>query len=157
MRCRLRGPGGSSTLNLPDDATVGELISHITEKTSITSFDVKYGYPPRPFPLDESDKTLALSKLEVSLDGEQLTISSREGVSREGGLPKAAADESQSSANKVQDAAILAESFSFVNLPSPEQQPKPVVLQRKVMEGDVPELPLPDRGATMGTYSRVLP
>lgn len=130
MRVRLRGPGGASTISLADDATVGDLIAQIIEKTSISSFDVKYGYPPQPLLLNQSETSRPLKHLDVKLDGEQLTISPKE--------------PSQSDTREEKSSPI----------PHKEGEQKkptgPVSLQRKEMEGDVPELPLPARGATLG-------
>jgi ubiquitin thioesterase OTU1 len=151
MRARLRAPGGASTITLADDATVQDLLSEITSKTSLTSFDIKYGYPPKPLLLDDKEKSLSLSKLYVKLDGEQLTISARETPSAGDGT-KEESKESQTSV--TQD--VAPESFSFTGVtepsaPSGKKTQKPIGLQKKAMEGDVPELPLPDRGATMGS------
>lgn len=76
-RLRIRGPNGMSAVALSDHATVADLLSQITEKTSLSKFEVKYGYPPKPLLLPES-KTTLLSSLGVSLNGEQLIISSLE-------------------------------------------------------------------------------
>jgi ubiquitin thioesterase OTU1 len=151
MRARLRAPGGASTITLADDATVRDLLSEITSKTSLTSFDIKYGYPPKPLLLDEEEESLPLSKLDVKLDGEQLTISARETASAGDGTKKESKQESQTSV--TQD--VTPESFSFTGVTEPsaplgKKTQKPIGLQKKAMEGDVPELPLPDRGATMG-------
>ena len=162
MRTRLRGPGGASTITLADDATVGDLIAHITEKTSITSFDVKYGYPPKPLLLEQSEKSLPLSKLDVKLDGEQLTISARDDPSASTGVTKGQSagqkHDEATSPNKAQTTTTTkaSESFSFAGIPPISQSEKkpagPVSLQRKAMEGDVPEIPLPNRGSTLGMH-----
>ncbi|KAJ5152866.1 uncharacterized protein N7482_009344 [Penicillium canariense] len=53
MRLRVRGPSGQSTVTLDDSATVQDLRGQIAEKTGITSFDAKYGYPDlKPLNLD---------------------------------------------------------------------------------------------------------
>ena len=85
MRIRIRGPGGVSVVTLPDgSATVGDLLREITEKTSITIFDIKYSYPPKPLPLDQSQRSQLLSDLDVKLNGEQLIISAREAPKQKG-------------------------------------------------------------------------
>lgn len=157
MRTRLRGPGGASTLTLADDATVGDLILQITEKTSVANFDVKYGYPPKPLLLEQYDRSQALSKLDVKLDGEQLTISPKDDPSAKSTSLSRATE----TANKTeQKTANQGSSFSFTNVPGFEQSQsekapaRPIPLQRKTMEGDVPELPLPERGATLGESPR---
>jgi ubiquitin thioesterase OTU1 len=157
MRTRLRGPGGTSTLTLPDDATVGDLITQIAEKTSVASFDIKYGYPPQPLLLELYEKSQALSKLAVKLDGEQLIISPKDDSSQ-----KQTRQPVTETANKGQEKGtklpVESSSFSFTDVPGFEQseskQKRPVALQRaRTMEGDVPELPLPKRGATLGGFS----
>lgn len=152
MRARLRAPGGASTISLPDDATIEDLITQIIEKTSIKKFDVKYGYPPRPLLLNQQDKSLPLSSLNVKLDGEQLTISPREDEADRGtNKTESSKQDKTSSANK---SSIPSSGFSFtgdsVPVETPQKERKQVSLQRKAMEGDVPEIPLPERGATLG-------
>lgn len=153
MRTRLRGPGGASTLTLADDATVGDLISQITEKTSVTNFDVKYGYPPKPLLLEQYQKSQALSKLDVKLDGEQLIISPKDDSSaKPASLPRT----TETAKKLEQKSANQGSNFSFTDVPgfedlqSEKAPARPVALQRMTMDGDVPELPLPERGATLG-------
>ncbi|KAI9822332.1 MAG: ubiquitin-specific protease otu1 [Pycnora praestabilis] len=78
MRIRVRGPSGSSTINTTETATIGELLSQISEKTSLQSFDIKYSYPPTPLQLDHHERSTSLSDLGVKLDGEQLIVSAKE-------------------------------------------------------------------------------
>jgi ubiquitin thioesterase OTU1 len=162
MRIRLRGPSGASTIILDEDATVGDLRTQITDKTSLTKFDIKYSYPPRPLQLGK-DATL-LSTLDIRLDGEQLTISSQEGSQTERGIVSANTDTKQAASqlpvDSQQNTTVPPSSVSFTGMQGSketgstsvqnEKQAGPVSLQRKGMSGDVPELPLPDRGATMG-------
>jgi ubiquitin thioesterase OTU1 len=77
MRLRIRGPDGQSTVNLADDASVGELRKLITETTSITDFDVKFGYPPEPLAIADFDADSKLSDWGINLKGEQLLISDK--------------------------------------------------------------------------------
>lgn len=154
MRLRLRAPQGASTITLPDTATVNDLISQITEKTSISKFDIKYGYPPKPLLLQQIDPFQALSRLEVKLDGEQLTISPKDdGVAaKEAKKPEATAQQ-KPQANKAGGSRPDPDSFSFTGEPTSQKKTSgPVSLKRKTMEGEVPELPLPERGATLGVY-----
>lgn len=141
MRIRLRAPGGQLVLNLPDDATVGDLRAQITEKTSISSFDVKYGYPPKALPLEQNERTLPLNQLDVKLDGETLILSSREGTHE---------TKETSSSGKLVDAANASSAVSFAGRSGSQKATAPIALKKKTMEGDVPEIPLLDRGATMG-------
>ncbi|PQE20676.1 OTU-like cysteine protease protein [Rutstroemia sp. NJR-2017a BBW] len=130
MRLRLRGPEGTSTITLPDDAQVHDLITAIVSQTSIPSFDVKYGYPPQPLLLSESDPSLPLSQLGVKLNNEQLTVSAKDSPAPT--RPSVPVDE----ASKRQEGES-------------KKPAGPVSLKRKGMEGDVPEVALPDRGATL--------
>jgi ubiquitin thioesterase OTU1 len=152
MRTRIRGPGGASTITLPDDATVGDLIAQITEKTSLPSFDIKYGYPPKPLTLEYSEKSLPLRKLVVKLDGEQLTISAKADDNPH--VTEPAKQQNHSSTNKSsQNATTAPSSFSFTDIPgatAKDLPSGPVSLQRKTMDGDVPTEPFPERNATVG-------
>lgn len=159
MRTRLRGPGGTSTLTLPDDATVGDLLTLITEKTSVAKFDIKYGYPPQPLLLEQYENSQAISQLGVKLDGEQLIISPKDDPSSKPVSQPVAAETANKEQEKSRKLPVESSNFSFTNVPGFEQpekkQKKPVALQRaKTMEGDVPELPLPERGATLGALLR---
>lgn len=75
MRIRIRGPAGQAAISLPETATVEDLKAKITEKTSFSKFDLKYGYPPRPLLLGDYADTAKLSNLPIELDGEQLIVS----------------------------------------------------------------------------------
>ena len=149
MRVRIKGPSGTAALSLTDDATIGDLISQIAEKTSISSFDVKYGFPPKPLLLEEKSKQLI--NLGVKLDGESLTVIPKE-------EPAASTDVS-SDKQSTNDPLLTrtkgiapAPSVSFTGMNSSNsiQPNKPVSLQKKAMAGEVPEIPLPERGATLG-------
>lgn len=156
---RVRGPEGTSTITLPDDAKISDLVSEITLKTSLTNFDIKYGYPPKPLLLSQSEPSLPLSKLSVKLNGEQLTISSRE-ERRSGGSPKSTSPSNSktSSVPQVKDRQTAeAKSFSFSGMhgdaKNTSNSAPPVSLSRKRgIDGDVPEIPIPELQATLGKY-----
>jgi ubiquitin thioesterase OTU1 len=158
MRIRLRGPSGASTLTLGEDATVGNLRSSITEKTSLTRFDIKYGYPPKPLVLDSP--TILLSSLDVRLDGEQLTVSAHDGpvpedkaVEKDTETSQSTSKDTLSSSHKDSPASGSASQVTFAGISSakaPKESTDPISLKRKGNDMEVPELPLPDRGATMG-------
>lgn len=75
MRVRIRGPAGQAAISLSETATVEDLKTKITEKTSFSKFDLKYGYPPKPLLLSDYADTAKLSNLAIKLDGEQLIVS----------------------------------------------------------------------------------
>lgn len=157
MRARLRGPGGASTITLPDDATVGDLIAEITSKTSITKFDVKYGYPPKPLRLEQSQRSTPLKDLDVKLDGEQLTISSKDEPVEPPASKPAALSKQQTEplTDPQKDSPEASFSFGIKSSTSSKEKPKPIALKKQSMAGDVPEIPMPDRGATL--VLRVMP
>ncbi|RMZ81881.1 hypothetical protein DV738_g1971, partial [Chaetothyriales sp. CBS 135597] len=66
----------SSTVTLDDaTATVDTLRRTIQAETSLTSYSVKYGYPPKQLvALDQVPGATLLSQLDVKLDGEQLLV-----------------------------------------------------------------------------------
>jgi ubiquitin thioesterase OTU1 len=146
---------------------VGDLRSLITEKTSLTRFDIKYGYPPKPLYLD-TPSTL-LTSLDVRLDGEQLTISAHDepgieekAVEKDAGGSRGASKDilSSSYADSAQSrpsGQVTFAGMSGTKLPkesssSTAMSKVPISLKPKGKDMEVPELPLPDRGATMGTW-----
>ncbi|CAI7600720.1 unnamed protein product [Penicillium pancosmium] len=79
MRFRVRGPSGQSTVTLDDTATINDLRGQIAEKTGLTSFDVKYGYPDlKPLDIDSLQPEQNVSELGINLNGEQLIVAQRE-------------------------------------------------------------------------------
>ncbi|CZT53254.1 probable OTU1 Yeast OTU Deubiquitinating enzyme 1 [Rhynchosporium secalis] len=144
MRTRVRAPAGAFIITLPDDATVGDLVAQITEKTSFTSFDVKHDFPPKSLLLEGRDKALPLSELGVKLDGEQLIISPKD----DGPIEEETKVTGVPSAQKATQGLDGTGSASL-------KEHKPVSLQRKGMVGDVPEVYLPGRGTTV--VLRVMP
>ena len=77
MRLRIRGPLGQVSITLDDSATVQTLNDRIQEVTSLTSFDVKYGYPPKVLALDQWPSSKLLAEVDVKLNGEREFLSLR--------------------------------------------------------------------------------
>lgn len=164
MRVRIRGPAGQATISLSETATVQELRSQITEKTSIINFDVKYGYPPKSLSLKEYHETTRLQSLGIELDGEQLIIS--ESVSpTKALLGDDKVEGSQASITQIkspQPSSSTPSSFSFADVGTapvlPLQPPnKPLSLTRNptLSDMDAPEIPLPTHSATL--VIRIMP
>ncbi|KAJ5766442.1 uncharacterized protein N7511_004058 [Penicillium nucicola] len=78
MRIRVRGPSGQSTITLDDTATIKDLQNQIAEKTGLTAFDVKYGYPLQPLELGSFQPDQTISETGVKLNGESLIVASKE-------------------------------------------------------------------------------
>ncbi|KAJ6009744.1 hypothetical protein N7499_004856 [Penicillium canescens] len=79
MRIRVRGPSGQSTVTLDDTATIKDLRDQIAEKTGLTAFDVKYGYPLQPLELGSFQPGQPISETGVKLNGESLIVAPKEG------------------------------------------------------------------------------
>ncbi|KAK3630808.1 ubiquitin-specific protease otu1 [Elasticomyces elasticus] len=77
MRLRIRGPQGVTTLTLPPNATWRDLKHSISTSTSTPDFDLKYGYPPKPFNTESIADTVLLTDLPINLEGEQLIVMPR--------------------------------------------------------------------------------
>ena len=149
MRVRLKGPGGTATVSLEDDDTVGDLLDQIAEKTSVPSFEVKYGYPLQPLLLEEREKKL--KDLGVKLNGESLTISPKDDPAATSNQQSTQSESPSKATQTETKGTASAVSFSGMNPAEPKKKTtKPVSLQKKGMEGEVPEIPLPERGATLG-------
>ena len=132
MRLRVRGPSGQSTITLDDSATVDNLRAQIAEKTSLTSFDVKYGYPTlKHLDLDRLPPDQKVSSIDVNLNGELLIVAHREGDARRNDTPPSKPDP-------------VAQ--------HPSQQPSTSL---KPDPDDPPEIPSPEHGGTF--VLRVMP
>lgn len=81
MKFRVRGPAGQSTAILDDAATVDELRTQIVDKTGLTSYDVKYGYPDlKPLEIDGLPPGTKMADLGINFNGEQLLVTRSEGA-----------------------------------------------------------------------------
>lgn len=149
MRIRIRGPAGQSTVTLESGATVETLKKTIATETSLTSFDIKYGYPPQALALEKYSSTQLLTDLDVKLNGEQLIVSQTEKA------PTA----SQSSPAQSASAAGPSSSSSSrsVDAQQTKHEQQPLSLTRKQNEemSDPPEVPIPDLGGTL--VLRIMP
>lgn len=138
MRIRVRGPEGQSTVTLYDSATVDDLRTQITDKTGLTAFDVKYGYPDlKPLELEGYSGSQKVTEIGVKLNGEQLIVTRQEGA------PQPA----PSSEDTTRTPAALSR--------DPDQ---PLSLSRKSYEGvsdDPPEIPSCDHSGTF--VLRIMP
>lgn len=165
MRVRIRGPAGQATIFLPETATVEDLQSQITEKTSIRNFDLMYGYPPKPLLLKKYQRTIRVQDIGVQLDGEQLIVS--EATTSSNKAPddnKANPSQTNGSQknNAVNSSISAPSSYSFADFgtapPPPVQRPKKALslTRRKTnSEMDAPEIPLPTHASTM--ILRIMP
>ncbi|MCJ1471602.1 ubiquitin-specific protease otu1 [Lambiella insularis] len=141
MRIRIRGPKGQSVITLPDSATVEDLQAQIVEATSIGSYDLMCGYPPKPLLLEGHANYSKLSDLGIKLHGEQLIVSEKAGKSF-----------NSSDQIKESSSALTASASSTkqgTNIQSP------LSLSRKPPPTDAPELPLSSHGATL--ILRIMP
>lgn len=152
MRIRIRGPsGGSSTATLDDDATIETLRKTITTETSLTCFDVKYGYPPKTLQLDQYPPSQLLTSLEVKLNGEQLIVNSTEsnkGLAQRRG----SGDRPTPSPSDTRASVPLPPATS-----KDVTAPAPLSLSRKTNPAmdDPPEVMMPEEGGTL--VLRIMP
>lgn len=170
MRVRIRGPAGQAAISLSETATIEDLRTQIIEKTSISKFDLRCGYPPRPLSLSDYGETAKLSAIGINLDGEQLIVSETTPLASKQApsayeLPKTL-DPSlgQTFAKRTVDSssAVIPSSFSLADVgtapPSSTQKTqKPLSLTRKPTSAslDAPELPLPSHASTL--VLRIMP
>jgi ubiquitin thioesterase OTU1 len=157
MRLRIRGPAGQSTVTLDDESTVETLRKAITAETTLSAYDVKYGYPPKPLALDRYAPATKLRDLEVRLNGEQLIVSKsdtsgsqtvikREDVSAAGPSRTSAAKPSQQPSSSTSSEPK-----------EPSKSVPPLSLNRKnpFNMSDPPEIILPELGGTL--VLRIMP
>lgn len=72
MRARYKGPSGTGVLQLPDDATIQDVLDEIRTKSGISRFVLKYGPPMAMKTINPSDYKLAAAS--IGLHGETLTV-----------------------------------------------------------------------------------
>ena len=156
MRIRIRGPAGQAAISLSETATVKDLRTQITAKTSISKFDLKYGYPPRPLSLSDYAETAKLSDFDVKLDGEQLIVSETTPSASKAtqSLDPSLSQIPVNSAVKP-PSAVTSSSFSIADAstalpPSTQKTNKPTSASF-----DAPELPLPSHASTL--VLRIMP
>ena len=169
MRLRIRGPSGQSTVTLDESSTVEVLRKTIQKETSLTCFDVKYGYPPKILSLHQYAAETRLVDLDVNLAGEQLIVSSITPVTDGQSSVKANAMAKLSDKAAIASSAGLAGSLaqkSPASWPTPStsatgdsatKSAAPLSLTRKA-KGDMsdpPEVLVPDLGGTL--VLRVMP
>ena len=155
QKVRVRHPEGQATLVLASTTTVGSLLRQITEKTGLSAFDLKFGYPPRQLLLEGFEENTTLSKIDIKLDGEQLIVSQKfPFTSHE--LAGAQQTEMKtpfpSSTPVPPDGTPAAPPSS-----SSRKSDKSLSLSRKAkrMDQDAPEIPLPLLNATL--VLRIMP
>lgn len=167
IRIRIRGPNGQAVITLSETATVADLRAHITETTSITDFDVKYGYPPKPLELEKLDASSNLSDIGIRLAGEQLIVSENARVAT-GKQSSSGADKENSkqtggsTANALNPQATgpsTSRNVSFAGGDiAPPMAPRPLPplsLTRTPLSADAPELPLASHSSTL--LLRIMP
>lgn len=144
MRIGLRGAFGQSTINLDDGATVGDLSSKITEVSSLTSFDLKAGFPPKAIDLTQFDPAAKLSSLDVKLNGERLQVVAREteqNASEPPTTPSSTAAQPKTSSTTAPARAFAAKTSSQ---PSAPAEPLPLKKKPRKFEDDPPAVSLSD-------------
>ncbi|KAF2786700.1 OTU-domain-containing protein [Melanomma pulvis-pyrius CBS 109.77] len=132
IRLRLRAPNGTHTLSLPDNAAVSDLLSSISDVTTLPLFELKWGFPPQPLDPSLYGMSTPLVDTDLKLNGAQIIV-----------IAEATGDESERPQAQQSSAQ-----------PSPSA---PLSLQRKENPKlkDTPEVAVPSRGGTM--VLRVMP
>ncbi|KAK2867991.1 hypothetical protein FQN49_003267 [Arthroderma sp. PD_2] len=138
MRLRIRGPGGQSTITLEDTATVEDLLQNISQATALSSYDVKYGYPPQPLTLDQFDVQTKVSDIGVNLNGEQLIVSKRNDTKEPEDKPSSSDQRHSESQTSGQPSAPLS-----------------LTKKKNSIENNAPEIPSPRHGGTI--VLRIMP
>lgn len=160
MRLRIRGPSGQSTVNLDDTATIATLRKSITDQTSLTSYDVKFGYPPKPLPLDRYSPDQSLATLDIKLNGEQLLVT-RSDSSSDANSVKPRQDIEQTKLSKPSASTPSSKAVPVAENPPKSSSGKapaaPLSLTRKENKemSDPPEIFMPDVGGTL--VLRIMP
>ncbi|KIW69028.1 hypothetical protein PV04_04932 [Phialophora macrospora] len=162
MRIRIRGPSGkSSTVTLDDSATIDTLRKTIETETSLSCFEVKYGYPPKPLSLDEEPASKLLSGLDVKLNGEQLIVHEVKSSSQTSGTQPTPGDAAKNAvrtaAGPSTDHGRAAPHVAVPSQRTQEASAAPLSLSRKqnAEMADPPEIWCPDLQGTL--VLRIMP
>lgn len=129
MKARYKSPGANGVIELPDDATVGQLFAAIESKVGQSDFIIKYGWPLRT--LDASQKDAGAKSL--GLHGETLTIVLDDAASQERPATSSPQDDSSAPSATAAKTKIelkpsrpvqrsLAESPEDITVPWPERE-----------------------------------
>lgn len=151
---------------LDDSATIETLKKTITTETSLSSFEVKYGYPPRTLVLDQYPTSKLLSDLEVKLNGEQLIVNNLETSSRKDTTQKPQTFEFSgaekgtpifAAGSSGDDSLPLASSGQAKDPKMQKPSSAPLSLSRKENKemSDPPEIFIPDLGGSL--VLRIMP
>ncbi|PGH31103.1 ubiquitin thioesterase OTU1 [[Emmonsia] crescens] len=159
MRIRIRGPSGQSTISLDESATIHDLQAQISEKTALTSYDIKYGYPPKPLDLDQLDPARSITEIGTNLNGEQLIISKKETGSATDTLVTSGQQQQQEQSGTTYTASQRdSNRAAQTTQPAARDISKPLSFARKqntTVENDPPEIPSPEHGGTV--VLRIMP
>ena len=148
MRIRVRGPDGVAAITLDDSATIGELKRTIAEKTGVSAFDVKKGYPPHPLELDAFGDGTTLSDAGINLNGEQLIIARRE--------PKGEVQQPVSNPGSGSNKGPAATASTSRSTPQAQNQGSTSMsAARPKIADETPEIAMPSRDSTL--MLRVMP
>jgi ubiquitin thioesterase OTU1 len=143
MRIGLRGAFGQSTVNLSDDATVGDLASKISELSSLPAFDLKAGFPPKALDLTQFDVSLKLSDTGLKLNGERIQVDARN-VEQNPSKPLAGTTPSSARPLPTESAARSSPTKSTSHQTTAPTKPLPLKKKPNKVEADPPALPLSD-------------
>ncbi|KAF2258534.1 OTU-domain-containing protein [Lojkania enalia] len=132
IRIRLRAPNGTHTITLKEDAAISDLLTSISDATTLPLFELKWGFPPVPIDPSLYGMSTLLSDTDLNLNGAQIIV-----IAQETGDTTVSAQTGEAAGEQVQAA--------------------PLSLQRKQNSElkDSPEVPLPSHGGTV--VLRVMP
>lgn len=133
-------------ISLEETALWSDLKQHIREKSGVTDFDLKYGYPPKPFNTAAITDDAKLSDLPIKLDGEQLIV-----------MPRTAQEASSDSiANEKSSVHPVTPQQPQGLISPPKDRPITTKTSNTVdIEHDPPEVPVPQLDGVM--VLRVMP
>jgi ubiquitin thioesterase OTU1 len=149
-------------MTIDDSATVGELHKMISEASSLNTFDLKGGFPPRLIDLSAFDSTTRLSDTGLKLNGERLQVEVKSANGQpSGGFIQAPSNPApNSTTKKINPPKPSQPNFTQPSKPTtqpPSQPPsKPLSLSKPAAkEIEPPELPI--RSASSYLVHRVMP
>lgn len=157
MRIRIRGPSGkTSIISLGNSATIESLRAAITTETSLSVFEIKYGFPPKTLDLQQYPSDRLLSELDVKLNGEQITVNNTtSSASQEKSEPMGQAWSSDGNQKPSPSDAKVTQSQPKPKSPPSSSAPLSLSRKQNPAMDDPPEVFLPEAGGTL--VLRIMP
>jgi ubiquitin thioesterase OTU1 len=136
---------------------VSQLLTQISEKTSLSSFDLKFGYPPQTLDLTPYAPSDTIKEAGIKLNGEQIIVQPKANEQSSSQHSQTSATSTSLTDQSGTTSATSNQTFSASKPTQSSSSNQPLSLERKQrnMAEDTPEVAVPTHESTM--VLRVMP